>query len=56
MFRQESEARHSELMHAELIRYDKLLRHAEDTNNQLTHLTETVEDHNETLPEKLVDV
>src|SRR5579864_919468 len=58
-FRQESEARHSELMrnHAELItRYDKLLRHAEDTNNQLTHLTETVEDHNETLPEKLVDV
>src|SRR5579864_4488597 len=58
-FRHESEARHSELMrnHAELMtRYDKLLRHAENTNNQLTHLTETVEDHNEQLPEKLVDV
>jgi hypothetical protein len=35
---------------------DKLLKYAEDTNHQLTHLTETVEDHNETLPEKLVDV
>src|SRR5580704_3491229 len=35
---------------------DRLLKYAEDTNNQLTHLTETVEDHNETLPEKLVDV
>jgi KilA-N domain len=35
---------------------DRLLKYAEDTNTQLTHLTETVEDHNETLPEKLVDV
>jgi len=43
--------------HAELItRYDKLLRHAEDTNNQLTYLTDRVEDHNDCLPEKLVDV
>jgi hypothetical protein len=35
---------------------DKLLKYAEDTNHQLTHLTETVEDHNEQLPEKLTDV
>jgi hypothetical protein len=35
---------------------DRLLKYAEDTNTQLTHLTDRVEDHNETLPEKLVDV
>jgi hypothetical protein len=34
----------------------QLLKYAENTNNQLTYLTETVEDHNETLPEKLADV
>jgi hypothetical protein len=40
----------------ELKKLDKLLKYAEDTNHQLTHLTETVEDHNDCLPEKLVDV
>jgi KilA-N domain len=50
---------HAELMakyDSLLEKHDQLIGYAKDTKDELAHLTDRVEDHNDCLPEKLVDV
>jgi DNA anti-recombination protein RmuC len=49
---------HAELMakyDSLLEKHDQLIGYAKDTKDELAHLTDRVEDHNEQLPEKLTD-
>jgi hypothetical protein len=50
---------HAELMakyDSLLEKHDTLIGYARDTKDELAHLTDVVEDHNDALPEKLTDV